>query len=202
MKSVSLCKQISKNYFLGRKPQGWGKCFHPQEQSFKLKVSLHIPLTLMSWFPNFSCHFPGAVLPAPAISQELCSLLPHFVHAWKPIVPQFTKQHNFPSNHHHVLSFCIFFSMAQVLLQKVHPSSPSQPSWNTTLKSSVNISVKRSQYLLEISHHNLDSLVSTLCYAFWSLKRKLAAALVDSTLFMNFKHFCKCLHRKGGKVFW
>ena len=39
--------------------QRWTKYFLPQEQSFKLKISLHIPFTLMWWFPQFFLSFPG-----------------------------------------------------------------------------------------------------------------------------------------------
>ena len=51
--------------------QVWTKCFLPMEQSFKLKISLIIPLapiyTKCHDFLNFSCHFLGAVLPAPVL---------------------------------------------------------------------------------------------------------------------------------------
>ena len=44
----------------------WIKCFIPQEQSFELKTSLHIPIipfTLMSRFPIFILSFPRRSAP-------------------------------------------------------------------------------------------------------------------------------------------
>ena len=38
---------------------GWTKCFLPQEKSFKLKISLHIPYILMLSFPQLFLIFPG-----------------------------------------------------------------------------------------------------------------------------------------------
>ena len=40
--------------------QGGGKWFLPQEQGFKVKTLLHIPITSMWWFPQFSLSFPGS----------------------------------------------------------------------------------------------------------------------------------------------
>ena len=38
----------------------WIKWYLPQEQGFKMKTPLHIPVTTMWWFPQFFLSFPGS----------------------------------------------------------------------------------------------------------------------------------------------
>ena len=69
---ICACHRVWKrNWFGDTFYHGWTRCFLPQEQSFKLK---NFSSYAMSRFPQFSCHFPGAVLRVPLLCPRLYSI--------------------------------------------------------------------------------------------------------------------------------